>query len=459
MHKTKLQEMCHRRRWALPKYTYMKDGPDHSPSFKASVSVNGMSFDSSPSCKSSKEALNDAARLAFLHFDSPIGCTAEGRPTSEISAGEQEIYEMPEENLDGGNGSSISSVELNARGVGLKNEQSLQRNDTVLQTVQVIDDIHCQYKTRLQNYARFKDLDAPLYCSESEGPSHKPAFKATVTVGGHTFESPAFFKTLKEAEHAAAKTALMSLYYDGIHEVDSGFYKNLLQELTQKENLSMPAYKTIKSGTLQMPTFVSSVEVEGELFYGKAGKSKKEAETKAAEAACTILKERGLGLHSGLCSSDLKIIKPISSTPSSDIVATVHSQHNHTDKSQVISSPTVKNEEHDGQYQVQEVIPGKWCKDEMVRPKDIPSCSKSAPQASTGGLFSSAKRTNPDISALSLSDSNIGKATGVRSYLLCNRVRVYTSFPHCIPEGITVMPIDDNKWVLMSLEFPNEECN
>lgn len=73
---------------------------------------------------------------------------------------------------------------------------------------------------------------------------------------------------------------------------DSGFYKNALQELAQREDLSMPVYKIIKSGALHMPTFFSYVEIEGEKFYGKAGKSKKEAELKSARAAYTVLMER-----------------------------------------------------------------------------------------------------------------------------------------------------------------------
>ncbi|XP_060668287.1 double-stranded RNA-binding protein 1-like isoform X3 [Ziziphus jujuba] len=75
MYKTKLQELCQRKKWALPCYTSMKDGPDHIPEFKASVVVNGLSFDSPASCKSSKDAHNHAAMLAFLHFTSPSDCS------------------------------------------------------------------------------------------------------------------------------------------------------------------------------------------------------------------------------------------------------------------------------------------------------------------------------------------------------------------------------------------------
>ena len=41
-----------------------------------------------------------------------------------------------------------------------------------------------------------------------------------------------------------------------------------------------------------MPTFYSNVEVGGEIFRGKEGKSKKQAELNAAKVAYSILKER-----------------------------------------------------------------------------------------------------------------------------------------------------------------------
>ncbi|XP_024926430.3 protein FAR1-RELATED SEQUENCE 3-like isoform X1 [Ziziphus jujuba] len=77
MYKSKLQELCQRKKWALPSYTSIKDGPDHIPQFQASVIVNGLSFDSPVSCKSYKDAHNHAAMLAFLHFTSPSGSFAE----------------------------------------------------------------------------------------------------------------------------------------------------------------------------------------------------------------------------------------------------------------------------------------------------------------------------------------------------------------------------------------------
>ncbi|KAG8371081.1 hypothetical protein BUALT_Bualt13G0049800 [Buddleja alternifolia] len=69
MYKSKLQELCQKQKRALPKYTCVKDGHDHSPLFKASVVLGGATFDSA-ACKSSKHAYNEAAKFAFLHFTS-----------------------------------------------------------------------------------------------------------------------------------------------------------------------------------------------------------------------------------------------------------------------------------------------------------------------------------------------------------------------------------------------------
>jgi hypothetical protein len=71
MNKTRLQELCHQRKWSLPKYSTVNvDGPPHNPSFKGSVFVNGLTF-TSDAFRSSKEAHNQAALKALLNFSSP----------------------------------------------------------------------------------------------------------------------------------------------------------------------------------------------------------------------------------------------------------------------------------------------------------------------------------------------------------------------------------------------------
>lgn len=57
-----------------------------------------------------------------------------------------------------------------------------------------------------------------MYSCVREGQPHALRFKGKVTIDGKTFESLEFFHTLREAEHAAAKVALMSLSPDGAEE-------------------------------------------------------------------------------------------------------------------------------------------------------------------------------------------------------------------------------------------------
>lgn len=68
-------------------------------------------------------------------------------------------------------------------------------------------------------------------------------------------------------------------------------YKNLLQELTQKEGSPLPVYTTTRSGEAHSSMFVSSVEVKGEVFSGERAKTKKQAEFLAAKVAYMKLKE------------------------------------------------------------------------------------------------------------------------------------------------------------------------
>jgi len=74
------------------------------------------------------------------------------------------------------------------------------------------------YKNQLQSFAQKKNLGLPVYSSEWEGPPHAMCFKCKVTIDGHTYESDKLYSTLKDAEHAAAEAALMSLSPGGDQE-------------------------------------------------------------------------------------------------------------------------------------------------------------------------------------------------------------------------------------------------
>lgn len=73
MYKSKLQELCQQHSWSSPEYTAVKEGPDHNPKFTATVTVNSVQFHtpSDHQCRSSKDAQNQAAKIAFDHFTAP----------------------------------------------------------------------------------------------------------------------------------------------------------------------------------------------------------------------------------------------------------------------------------------------------------------------------------------------------------------------------------------------------
>lgn len=82
-----------------------------------------------------------------------------------------------------------------------------------------IIDMQHLYKSQLQTFAQKRNLALPTYCSEHEGPPHARRFRCKVSIDGRTYETVEFYNTLKEAEHAAARIALMSLSSDTFQEV------------------------------------------------------------------------------------------------------------------------------------------------------------------------------------------------------------------------------------------------
>jgi ribonuclease III len=69
-------------------------------------------------------------------------------------------------------------------------------------------------------------------------------------------------------------------------------WKTSLQELTAAESFGVPEYRVEESGPDHLKTFRATVRVAGRIYGTGEGKSKKEAEQQAAEAAYTaIIKE------------------------------------------------------------------------------------------------------------------------------------------------------------------------
>jgi len=79
---------------------------------------------------------------------------------------------------------------------------------------------------------------------------------------------------------------------------ETGVYKNLLQEISQRVGAPLPHYTTYRSGLGHQPIFTGKVELAGITFTGEPAKNKKQAEKNAALAAWQSLKQ---------CESFLKI--------------------------------------------------------------------------------------------------------------------------------------------------------
>lgn len=268
MFKSKLQEYCQSKRWKLPDYSTKREGLDHCPMFKASVTVNDFTFSSPHFSRSSKEAHNLVAQIALENLTgSPSASTALQVSPTFIDAQQPKMNEPPQ---------ATSFVAVN----------SPNRDDKKSK------DMAHLYKNQLQIYAQKRNLNLPVYSSEREGPPHACRFKSKVMLEGKTYESVEFFSTIKDAENAAAKVALMSVSSDETEKEDPGFFKNLLQELAQKEYSCLPAYITTRSGPSHNPIFCSTVEINEESFTGQEEKTKKLAEMNAAKVAYNALRER-----------------------------------------------------------------------------------------------------------------------------------------------------------------------
>ncbi|KAG2689917.1 hypothetical protein I3760_09G162600 [Carya illinoinensis] len=419
MYKSRLQELCHKRSWSVPVYTTIKDGPDHNPRFKATVTVNGGSFHTQNPCRSSKEAQNDAAFVAFHHLTNP-------NPPPPQASIVSSFGHFPQPSLP--------------------SEPDMQH----------------LYKNQLQNYAQKRTPSLPVYSCECEGPPHARRFKCKVTIDGQTYESPEFFSNIKDAEHAAAKLALTSLSPDGVRKDDSGLYKNLLQEFVQKEGLGLPVYDTIKSGEAHAPIFVSTVEIDGKVFKGQETRNKKQAEMSAAKVAYTTMKECQSPMKFSPAQQQWKTLEFSSSSPQPNVTADL--QHHVGPKAlENINLCTINL----GQAKENRVSAEVNCYPSIVSSGPDTITTSDRASLSSDSLHGCAPDTSfstpfmPKTGLPSHSSSSSNCSTdfdmeslvtpvGMRSSS-CKIIYVLPRKPNMTtPKGCTVLPMSDDKWVAFS---------
>ncbi|QCD92807.1 hypothetical protein DEO72_LG5g876 [Vigna unguiculata] len=455
MYKTKVQELCQRRSWPLPTYDTTREGPDHDPRFTSTVTVNGASFQTPSPTRNSKSAQNDAAMLAFHHFSPPSSSPSPlPSPPSpsfpEHSLSISALSSFPQPSLCNSSSgapdpkSVVDDVHLPTNGLlQLKFEEVCQISQISNPLAAVRDTITLEdqknmlhlYKNQLQSFVQKKNLGLPVYSSECEGPPHATRFKCKVTIDGHTYGSDKFYSTVKDAEHAAAEAALMSLSPGGGH---AGLYKNLLQELAQKEGFRLPIYTTNKNGEAHMPIFVSQVEVEGALFTGQKAKSKKQAEMSAAKVAYMALKE-----HKG--KSD-----KTSSFPFSNYEGQVPKfSHDHSE-SNVVSGLKL-NTNPNLSVGLGLVTSSELSKDTL---KNFSTSSGNTNGYTKVSSTLSNDKSSPSLSGSSKTDSETSdkSSTAVDTTSSCiKKIVVYSRKTNVkIEDGGTMLPVSDDKWVAYS---------
>ncbi|CAN1729582.1 Double-stranded RNA-binding protein 1 [Linum perenne] len=152
MSKSALNDLCNKNRWLSPLYSTTKQGPDHSPTFHATVTVNGTTFASESAAMSLKQSHNDVARIAVRELMAAAAAAPVPQPSSGIN-----------------------------------------------------------YKSCLSIYAQRRNYLIPAYEVEQYGPPHSRQFSCSVTVDGQTYSSEELSNTVKEAEQSAAKVAVEAL--------------------------------------------------------------------------------------------------------------------------------------------------------------------------------------------------------------------------------------------------------
>ncbi|KAG2692565.1 hypothetical protein I3843_08G056800 [Carya illinoinensis] len=176
--KSRLQEYAQKVGLPTPVYETIKEGPSHEPSFRSTVIVNDVRYDSLPGFFNRKAAEQSAAEVALLEL--------------------------------------AKSCEVN---------QSISQpvHETGL----------C--KNLLQEYAQKMNYAIPLYqCQKDETPGRVPLFSCTIEIGGIRYIGAAA-KTKKEAEIKAARTALLAIQSSTTQSSEKPFLNSQLTVIPSKK--------------------------------------------------------------------------------------------------------------------------------------------------------------------------------------------------------------------------------
>ncbi|KNA18910.1 hypothetical protein SOVF_066370 [Spinacia oleracea] len=266
------------------------------------------------------------------------------------------------------------------------------------------------YKSKLQELCVVKSWTYPKYSPIKDGPDHNPRFRASVFVNGATFDSPTFCKSVKEAQNKAAEAALIHFI-----SLSSARFPYSLP----------PGHVTSEDGFKMMETNKSILPAEAKEVTKKKPELEKQEEHK----------------------SNTSVVVRSCNFKTSQSVANLQEREIEASELDMNSLSLEKSPQDTGPKSAQGGAASESIKHPKINPAEVGSPSLKG----EGKLMREKAEKSSDLKK--------EKDPEVSSYLLSNRIRVYSYVPEIanLPKGVTVLQVCENKWVAMSLDFPNEK--
>ncbi|KAA8518385.1 hypothetical protein F0562_015732 [Nyssa sinensis] len=351
MYKSKLQELCHQQSWNLPEYSTSKEGPDHGPSFKATVTINGVAFETPDKCRSSKDAQNKAAKLAFDHFTAapktpqhspnkpPCDASISSFSGNSTSITEFDIGPSTGVTLQPTKQETLPTAPVNETPFGVKNDRKSPGCSTSITEFDIgpstgVSRVTLQptkqemLPTAPVNETPFgvkNDRKSPGYSTSitefdigpSTGVTLQPTIQETLPTAPVN-ETPFGVKNDRKSPGYSTKsinfdirastgvtlqpTIQKMIQIPPVNETPLGvkddensavvqhYYKNRLQKYAQKSNLSLPVYSCERQGPPHASRFKCKVMIDGQTYESlEFFSTVREAEHAAAKIACESL--------------------------------------------------------------------------------------------------------------------------------------------------------------------------
>ncbi|KAL0322340.1 UNVERIFIED_CONTAM: Double-stranded RNA-binding protein 2 [Sesamum calycinum] len=312
MYKNQLQELAQRSCFNLPSYTCIREGPDHAPRFKAAVNFNGETFESPSYCSTLRQAEHSAAEVA-------LNALASRGPSNSLAARILHYKHF---------GYFWTDVRV-AR---------LELHIVFVFCTSFFADLHVLTLLPVGPY----DAMHPLQVQLGSYLSCKRHWDGEKNSNVLVRQAP--FMMHKQIPSLTAHYAVTVL--NPAIQDETGVYKNLLQEVSQRVGASLPAYTTFRTGLGHQPVFTCTVELAGVIFTGEPAKNKKQAEKNAAMSAWLSLKSSlssnprsscsGSTLHSGAhCNPHNRIAPPVTIRNTIPVFCSAH----------FLSSPALTSDE------------------------------------------------------------------------------------------------------------------